>query len=404
MTQELSTLLEDAAPTPRAPVDVDSVVARGRQLARQRLAAAAAVTVLVVIAGTGLVATLADAPDAPVVGEAPTGLPSPGTYEDGALVVGTRGGTPAIDVSVEARLRGQLLATLEGPADELAVATDGAIGVLTFEGPVLRIVRDGDELARTDVAPILEDLAQADPAVDDWPDTPEELLRREPSIAFDSDGTLWLSIAGPGGGVVSLQRDGEVNVTAGPQQEGQQLRIVGNAVSVLSHSSLRYGQEPAQGTVTPIEGQDPLAGTHPVPVPPFAGQSTGDRGTTIGQGTATTASILGAGQLELRSDPGIPQDSGRLTLSFVSTKAQVADTEAAIVHRTGLPTAVLIAMRDNTVIGALLDDAPADNRGIERWVMISPDGAIHLAKEASTGDIQIRTLLGPDLLPPGEDS
>lgn len=394
---DLATLLDEAAPNPRSAVDVDAVLDRGDRLGRRRTVAATLATVVALLAVTGVVAELADQPDLPVVGDGPADAapgPRPGTYADGAVVIGTRGQSPTLDMRVDAALDGVPLATIDGTPDELAVAADGTVGVL--QGSMVRVLRDGEVVREESV---LADLADSDlPGADRAPRDVAQLTRRDLSLAFGADGTLWLNVPGPGGALVGYDLVGGGRLMGStPDDDVQRLRIRGDAVSVVTHDPDDRGQ---RATVTSVFGSDPLEGVQEVPLALHDGVK--DRGTSFDDDAVVTTSVQGAGRVLLEGTPPIPSgEPGGVTFSLWSTP-MVADTKVAIVSRTGFDDGVLIAHRaDGTTVGVLVADVqpPDDLETDEHWLSIAPGGAIHLASTTPDGDTEVRTLLGPDLLP-----
>ena len=401
MTVDLPTLLAQAAPEPREPVDVDAVLGRARQLGRRRVALQAAVAVVAVLGIAGVSSVLFDAPQRPFVSGGPvatTPTPVPGTYADGAVVVSEPGQDVTLDLRTDARLQGQPIAEIPMVPTELAVAADGAVGVL--DGSTLRILHDDDELATTSLLAVLSGLARDEPSNTGWPSTAAQLKERDISMAFDRSGTFWVSVGGPGGGIVGLRRDGNVTATAGPQQEHQELRVLGDAVSVTTYTDPAYGRAAADATVTPVVGDDPRAGTHRVPVIPGSGYPY--RGLNSAQHRIGIATILGTGRVRLaNSRDDVGAETPRTVVSLWGT-ARVADTAAGLVAKTQWEPAVLIVHRaDGTVVGALLGHGVEPET--EQRLTTSPDGAVHLASATEDGGMVVHTLLRPDLQPPTAD-
>lgn len=396
---DLATLLDEAAPSPRTPVDVDAVLDRGNRLGRRRTVATTLATVVALLAVTGVVAELADGPDAPVVGQVPGAAdPVAGTYADGAVVVGAPGRSPTLDMGVDEGLDGITLATFEGRPDQFAVAADGAIGLL--EGSELRIVEQGETVASLSVTELLPRIAGDD--VDDPVATTDALLQRDLSLAFDGLGVLRLVVAGPDGAILTLDRTGSASgggtdLTA----ERQRLRVTDHGISIITHSDDAYGRVPAEATVTEVRGTDPLAGTRPLPV--VAGGSFTDRGSLLLDDALATVSVQGAGQVRLANVPPIPSQASRFVQALWSAPL-VADTSAAMAVRTGFDHGVLHVYRAGTSVGVLVEGIDAtDLDADDVRLSVAPDGAVHLARHED-GTTTVRTLLGPDLRPATADA
>lgn len=307
------------------------------------------------------------------------------------------GETLSLDVEVDDRLRGQVLAETEIDIDWrggfFAVASDRAIGgsysPRSYEqsgAPRMSIFVDGQQVATR--------------AVD-----------QSGPVAFDNDGTLW---AWTGSGVAGLRRDGttadhEVATPPVPTSElpdwmrepevNARLRVTGTDVSVV----FSIDTERSWGHVVPVVGRDPLAGVHTVdsPLPDFGPDWRIDSANILAfsEDTVLTAerllsgSLLGTVRVELNWS-GAPD-----TMDFprVEQSQMVADTSASILYPDDFhpETAFLVVHRaDGTAAAALVQATPVDQ------ISVSPDGAVHLiARPSPTTAPTVTTLLDADLQP-----
>lgn len=365
-----------------SPGDAENAMADARRAAAERhkssrglwraIAAAAAVVLLV-----AAVVAIRDGRDAVTTIDVPTSSLLDGEAS-GAFDRG-RNDTLVLDPDTDERLRGVVVASLDGEADAVAVAADGAVGLL--EGATLRIVADGEQIARREL--------DGSGAVRGW---------GRDSIAFDTEGTLWVWT---GGGVAGLRNDGtsvDVDDVVPPisSRGGRAgLRINGVNVSVVLYDLER----PSWAEVVAAVGDDPLEGVRTVDTPVTSYGSVPHPGTPYLDGPRAvltsevllSGSIVGSTRAEL-DWTDLPSDADGYE-GATSDSPIVADTAVSLLSMSIYDGSFLVVDRSDGASAVAIVAAGADDQ-----VSVSPDGAVHLATIAD-GTTTVRTLLDADLRP-----
>lgn len=421
MTRDLHDLLTEAAPEPREEVDVDAVLDRGAQLVRRRTAGIVVAVVLALAGTVGIATQLFGEDPAPIIDQQPgegDAAPEPGTYGDGAVVVAGPGGTPQVDLSVEARVTGELVATLEldGQPRGLAIATDGALGI-TDVGGTMRIEQDGQELASVDLRTAVAEAIGPD-------NVPEDLQPRQP--VFSPDGTLWVPVPlaesfAPDDlttpapvVVVGLARDGAVTTDQATGNGASVLRTSAEGVSLVTPESdgMLFFDETTIVT-TPVIGADAPGGEHVIPADPDLETSGGGPAPPpSAEERLSVASHLGRRSVQLTTDRDVDWRMLNGGISLFGPGAVAGDRTAelrtwAMPDRNGyLPPSVLtVSDADGTTAVALLPEAGELNSVAASLsiagVLVSPDGAVHVVQQPGIGRVEVRRVLDTALRPVG---
>ncbi len=391
MNGDLRTLLQETAPAPRKPVDVEEVFARVERRRTGRRAAGAAAVVAVLAAVLGVSQLVASQQPVPIVGE----VEDAATLEaEGAFASGS-GGTLSLNPGTDVRLRGRVVAEFAFESDAVAVASDGAVGVL--RGTTLSILLDGNPVAAREVSSL-----------------PVGGPLDSRAIAFDAEGTLW---ALTGDALVGLRRDGEAidiphDVGAGPTRGSpDRLRVTGTDVSIVTYDQSFPSAETSDAAVLPIVGQDPLGGEHAVDAIPHSEYPTmteefGEEpvtpiyqsgpGVEFGPEFLSSTSIVGStlvlwdGQPLSDGEAPLRDGEGRVRLAQSQIVADTVATLAWVSAHDG--SFLVVHRRGGSAVAALVDRGPHDA------VSVSPDGAVHLIA-VENGTTTITTVLTDDLRP-----